>query len=309
MRPPFQLGSLPLAGKIILTAFLALIGFGYLAALGNLYQRHQLADGRSGLSFDDLRAVFHGLNVAASVADDVAAARPRAPQSRMLEQIEPGGDMRKHLLKGGDASVRALTAWLEAGAIDDEFDRESLMNEGDPAPRAVIERQCLNCHNADGGENEDAPFGPDAFEASYDLVRVYAAPGTAHTPDSAASGRPASASGRRTIGPQALAHLTLVTHIHMLSIPVFTLIVGGFFLLTGPARGWRGVVAAVPMTALVFDFASWWLARQIEPMIFVMVSAGALYGVAMAVQLLTVTAAIWSRRVAPAFDDSPRPTA
>lgn len=302
MRSPFQLGSLPLAGKIILTAFLALIGFGYLAALGNLYQRHQLADGRSGLSLDDLRAVFHGLSVPAPPAEAGAAARPRVAKSRILEQIEPGGEMRKHLLKGGEAAVRALTAWLEGGAVEEEFDRESLVNEGDPAPRAIIERHCLNCHNADGGENEDAPFGPDAFEARYEQVRVFAAPGTAHTPDTAAAGGGSAASGHRMIGPQAVSHLTLVTHIHMLSIPVFTLIVGGLFLLTGPARGWRGVVAVVPMTALVIDFASWWLARAIEPMIFVMVAAGALYSVAMAIQLLTVTAAIWSRRAVSTYE-------
>jgi len=277
--------ALPASWRVILTAFLALIGVGYLHALANLASRHALADRKPELTLDDLRAVFHGLSIPA------AQTRPAVPRSRMLEQIEPGGDMRKHLEKGGDEAIRALTAWLQRGAAEAAFEQAALAQAGDPSARAIIERRCLNCHNAESGEKKDAPYGPDLFEAQYTLVIRYAAPGTAKhaLPQPSPAGGPAM----ERLPPQALPHIYLVAHIHMLSIPVFTLIVAGLYLLAGRPSRVRGAMAAVPMLMLVTDFSGWWLARAFEPAVFAILGAGAAYGVAIGWQLLSILGAMW----------------
>ena len=93
--------------------------------------------------------------------------------------VEPGGDMRKHVTKGGPRSVRALEAWLKGGASESTFNRKSLAAEGDPSADDVIARHCLRCHNAEDGEKADAPYGPDLFTTDYGMIYRFAAPGSA----------------------------------------------------------------------------------------------------------------------------------
>ncbi len=287
MPESFNLSSLPLSAKLLLTAFLMLIGVGYLAAICNLYHQHSLADGVEGMSFNDLRAVFHGLTVEETSDADAA------DLSRMAEMIAVGGKMRKHINEGGEGAIRALDAWLKRGALESEFATPALVHKGDRSARDLIDRYCLQCHNADDGEKADAPYGPDMFTIDYAMVYKFAAPGTA---EEHAHESNDDTPGMRTIGPNGVPHLFLITHIHMLSIPVFTLIVSGLFLLTNVNPTLRGVIAPIPMLTLVFDFASWWLARESELFLYIIAAAGAIYGCFLAVQLFTVLGSLWIRR-------------
>lgn len=288
---PLALTSLPVSAKVLLTLFLALIGVGYLAAVGNLYQQHHLADGVEGLTLDDLLVTFHGMEI---IVEPPSADQPTpAAMSRMLEMIEPGGDMRKHVTKGGPKSVRALEAWLKGGASESTFKSKSLAAEGDPSADDVIARRCLRCHNADGGEKADAPYGPDLFTTDYAMIHRFAAPGSAlAAPSTDATDGPTI----KTMGPMTMPHLLLITHIHMLSIPVFTLIVSGLFYITCSSSAIKRALVPIPMICLVFDFSGWWLARIAEPFIYVIAAAGAVYGLTLAVQLLSVAASLWSGR-------------
>ncbi|MEE9296682.1 MAG: hypothetical protein V3W34_17195 [Phycisphaerae bacterium] len=284
------LASLPTAAKLLLTLFLALVGFGYLAALGNLYHQFQMADGREGLTLEDLRVTFHGMEV--TVEPD-SSLQPAAAKSRMLEMVEPGGDMRKQVSKGGPEAIHALEQWLTRGALESEFRRAGLVQAGDPSAEQVIERYCLRCHNAADGEKSDTPYGPDLFTTDYEMVWKYAAPGTAKAASPAGDGqRPQP----RRLGPSSVRHLFLITHIHMLSIPVFTLIVSGLFLLTGLRPVVKGILGPIPMLVLVLEFSSWWLARHSEPFIYLIAACGAVFGVTLALQLITVVASMWIRR-------------
>ena len=79
----------------------------------------------------------------------------------------------------------------------------------------------------------------------------------------------------------------------MLSIPVFTLIVSGLYLFSGPQTLARGVLAPIPMFILVLDFGSWWLAREIEAFIYVVAASGAIFGFTFGLQLLVTTISLW----------------
>ncbi len=104
-----RLAHLSLPAKILVTLFLLLVGPGFLAATANIYLQHQDADLEPGLSVDDLRRQFHGLE------KTVTPEAKTLVKSVMLEQVRPGGDMREHLEPGGEAEIRALISWLEAG--------------------------------------------------------------------------------------------------------------------------------------------------------------------------------------------------
>lgn len=281
---PFRLGSLPASAKLLLTLFLLLIGTGYLAALGNLYHQHSLADGKEGLTIDDLRVTFCGME--APLNGD-SAAQSSTPKSRMLEMIEPGGEMRENLIEGGPQAVRALESWLKRGALETEFTRPGLVQDGDPTAQEVLANNCLLCHNAEDGEKADAPYGPDLFTIDYQMVYTFAAPGTAKLETAGET------AGVKSIAPQSISHLFLITHIHMLSIPVFTLIVSSLFLFTDLKPSLKGVLAPIPMLSLVCDFSSWWLARHSDLFLYLIMAAGAVFGVVIALQLLTVVASIW----------------
>jgi len=122
----FRLAGLSLPARILLTSFIAIVGAGYLAAVGNIYLSHEDADGRPGMTPDDIRAVYHGLE------RDAAAGAPPLP-SPMLKAVRPEGFMRKQLEKGGEPAIRSLVGWLEAGAGEAGFVKSGVPVAGDPA--------------------------------------------------------------------------------------------------------------------------------------------------------------------------------
>jgi hypothetical protein len=288
VEPTFQLRKMTTPARLLVTTFVTLIGFGYLFALLNLYHQHQLADGVPGLTFNDLRVTFHGMVVDESA--DATQSPPAVPKSRMLEMIEPGGDMRENLRKGGEPAADALTRWLERGALESEFTQPNPIDDNQLSPQSVIADLCLRCHNADDGEVPEHAFGPDLFDTDFQLIAAYSAPGTA-----VESVETVSESGVRRKGPSSVAHLALVTHIHMLTIPVFTFIVSALFLASGPSKHtvFSSILAVLPMFSLVLDFLSWWLARWIEPFLYVIAITGPIFGAALAIQIVTILAAIW----------------
>lgn len=277
----FRLRDLPASVRLVVSVFILLIGVGFLFAQANIYHRHHLADGKAGLTFDDLRIIYHGSAVPADEAG------PSAATSRMLEMVRPGGDMRKNLEKGGLPEIRSLVAWLESGAPESTFDSPPAGDPSAVTPRQVIARRCLRCHNAEDGEKADTPYGPDIFDVDYQLVALMARPQSSESAEGDAK------PGVRMIGPQTIAHLVLITHVHMLSIPVFTLIVYVLFLMADFPERLRRLVGPVPMLALVFDFASWWLARFSEGFLLLLIVAGGAFAVTLAIQLVAILHSAW----------------
>ena len=94
-------------------------------------------------------------------------ARATVP-SEMLRQVRPDGEMREYLEEGSAAEIRSLLSWLSVGAPEEGFARGE---NGDPSPRAVIRKLCVECHNSDGGEKDDVPYATEwDGEPQYELV-------------------------------------------------------------------------------------------------------------------------------------------
>jgi hypothetical protein len=292
-RSKFHLAALPLGVKVTLTAFLVLIGAGYLTALANIYLHHQEADLEPGLGPDDLIRVYHGLEKVVTSETRVEA------QPEMLVRVSPGGDMRKYLEKGGEESIRTLIYWLENGALEADFTREGLVEPLDPSPQDVIAETCVRCHHAAGGEKSDVPYAEnrDALP-TYALVSVQAV-APAPTVD--------AASKTMYLPPMSVPELVQVTHVHIFSIPAFTLFVAALFFLTGVSGRLKGIVGPLPMLAICLDIGGWWLARPFEPATQMIAVGGALFGTTLAVQIVCVLGSLWLGR--PPRDEATAGTA
>lgn len=278
----FRLTRLTLPAKLLITLLLAVIGPGYLFGTANIFFNHEMADGEPGLTVDDLRRHFHGLEKTITPEAKVTV------NSKMLEEVRPGGSMREYLEPGGEPAIRGLIQWLENGAKEAEFATGGLVESGDPSAKEVIAAQCVECHHAAGGDMEDLPFAQDdESEPEYELVM------TAATPDFQVD-----ETGPQTVqlAPISTRKLVHVTHAHILTIPVFTFIVGALFLMTGLGPRLKLVIGPLPMLAALLDIGGWWAARYFEPFVFVIAGAGALFGAMYALQILCILGSMWLGR-------------
>jgi len=279
-----RLANLTLPAKLLVTLFLLIVGPGYLFGTANILLQHQDADLEPGLGVDDLRRKFHGLTKQVAPKPDFTVT------STMLEQVIPGGEMREYLEKGGEPAIRSLIAWLEGGADKAEFSQAGLKQPGDPSPQAVIAAQCVECHNAEDGDMADVPFAPSRAAApDFELVFELAQP---------ESQRDETGPRTLTLAPTSVKNLVHITHAHILTMPVFTLLVGALFLMTGLGNPVKLILGPLPMLAVLTDIGSWWAARFIEPFIFVIAASGAVFGATYALQILCVLCSLWCGRKA-----------
>lgn len=121
------LGEFPTSTRIAITFFLFVAIYGYFSALSSIYFGHRLADGKEGLSFDDLKAVFHGTG-----------------KSKLVAMLE--GPMKRFL--PDKEGRRRIIQWVQRGATEEAFEsapgsKESISD--------ILFSNCLRCHS-EGGE-------------------------------------------------------------------------------------------------------------------------------------------------------------
>jgi hypothetical protein len=116
-KPYRRFKNISVSERILNTVFLLTIGFGYLAALANLYYTHQGLDGKPGLSVEDVVISYHGGN----------------NETRLGTAIE--GIMKPNLKNSSDKDV--ILQWIQHGADEPEYNDKI-------AP--ILERDCIKCH-------------------------------------------------------------------------------------------------------------------------------------------------------------------
>jgi len=126
-----------LTEKLFFTAFLLLMGVGYLMALTYLYTSHQGHDGKPGLSVQDIVDNYYGNRSGTRLEAAI-----RGPMAGYIQLQD------RHV----------IVEWLKSGAPEKDY-----------APRIhpILEKTCLNCHTPASGLNI-----PDL--SSYDGLRKMA---------------------------------------------------------------------------------------------------------------------------------------
>ena len=142
--------ELPPTMRTLFTGTLLVVGLGYLFAAIYVFAAHSGADGRTGLSVEDIKITYGGSAEITAMEQAL-----RGPMSGML----PAGEL------------EAVLEWIDGGARKRDFDARI---------EAILEESCLSCHdgsnphlsNLDGYENVALLVAQDTGATLYTLVRV-----------------------------------------------------------------------------------------------------------------------------------------
>lgn len=120
--PQSHLRQLPLGARYgLILLCLVLIG-GFAASFAHLVWHHENRDERPGLTLDDIRGAYHGIQTT-------------SPIKLALD--------RNHPETLGPANKKALRDWLGSPRIAEDYDS---FDKGDAAPAEIIKTNCLSCH-------------------------------------------------------------------------------------------------------------------------------------------------------------------
>lgn len=115
----YQLSRLSRAGLVFAVLVLYM---GVAASVTYIYTHYEKRDERPGLTIDDVKAAYHGLEAPAEL---VAA----------LERNHPA-DL-------PEASRKVLVSWLKGAQVAENFDN---LDFGDETPKEIIAQSCVSCH-------------------------------------------------------------------------------------------------------------------------------------------------------------------
>lgn len=149
-----------------------------------------------------------------------------------------------------------MVAWLKDGAGEDHFEHEI---------KPILEKTCLNCHVASSGMNL-----PDF--STYEGVHKVAEVDTG----------------------MSMASLLKVSHIHLFGISLLLFMLGGIFIQSEVNIWFKRILVVSPMLAVFIDVASWFLTKWDSHYAIVVIVAGAILGMSMALQILISLFQIWT---------------
>jgi hypothetical protein len=117
-----RLCDLPALARLGIACLMLVVLGGLVVSAWHLVDHYQNRDETPGLSMNDLKGAYHGVNAPSPLRDSLTRGHP---------ETLPTAD-RESLLK-----------WLAADKISENYDNLDL---GDRAPSEVISRSCLQCH-------------------------------------------------------------------------------------------------------------------------------------------------------------------
>ena len=140
--PRFRLCDLSIVAKLGVTGLVFVLLGGLLAAVYHLKLHHENRDEVPGVSLNDIKGAYHGVDI-------------RAPLLVSLESGHPD------TLAADDRKV--LIEWLTGGKVSTDYDNLDL---GDRAPAEILARDCVSCHSEKAAaQHPDAAKVPlDTFE-------------------------------------------------------------------------------------------------------------------------------------------------
>ena len=142
--------EIPISMRTLFTGTLLVLGLGYLFAAIYVFAAHSSADGRPGLSVEDIKITYSG-----SAETTALEKALRGPMSGMLPQND----------------LATMLEWIREGANKRAYEAQI---------EDIVDVNCLACHdgsnphlsNLDGYDNVSAVVAQDTGADLYTLVRV-----------------------------------------------------------------------------------------------------------------------------------------
>jgi hypothetical protein len=281
------LRDLPLAARLVLTAFLLSVGIGYLSALIQLHFKHTRGGDLLPTGGDAVR-IFHGVSddrspprIAALIdaAPNVdfgknsmraAFTREKADKGVWARDLGEAGTSRggnaaqaeATLLSMRETERKAVLAWVRAGADQKAHDADAF-----PLPDDLKKEPLLpSLKNADGSFKLRTALGARCVWCHK--------PGSQSPPLGQADGgqfasvydhlKPYAAT-KAGEPEMSLTSLAQTTHVHLLGFSMLYGLTG--LILAFSSLPWllRLVLCPLPLVMQVADIACWWLARLDKP--------------------------------------------
>ena len=108
--------------KVLFTGYLCTVGIGYLFALVQILFTHGMADGKFGLSVDDIVYSYYG------------------NRSGTVLEIKLNGSMKEN---APEKERFQIIEWVRSGADEDDYKDDGIDK--------IIENRCVTCHNENAG--------------------------------------------------------------------------------------------------------------------------------------------------------------
>jgi len=142
--------ELPISMRTLFTGALLVLGLGYIFAMLYIFAAHSAADGKPGLSVDDIKITYSGSKETTPLEKAL-----RGPMSGMLPQKD----------------LATMLEWIRAGADKKAYTA---------GIETIVSDNCLACHdgsnphltNLDGYENISTVVAQDTGADLFTLVRV-----------------------------------------------------------------------------------------------------------------------------------------
>lgn len=197
-----------------------------------LHESKHNRDERAGLTVDDIKAHYHGIQTPPALLVALEEGHPDEYGPRPEGVPNPGEPWLP------EADRQALIDWLTGDPDRLELDYDNF-DLGAEMPEDIVYYACLHCHDATATGEHAAPSMP--LRDRVDVLTL------ARGSD---------------IRPVDLKILAASTHTHALAMSSMGICMFALLLLTS-AWGWlKGLVIAVTGVGLLGDISSWWLIRE-----------------------------------------------
>lgn len=150
-----------------------------------------------------------------------------------------------------DADRKFLLEWIASGKISENYDNIDL---GDSTPKELL-ASCTQCHSAAASAKE-----PEASKILLDSIE-------------AVKGHAAA----KELFPNDIKILAASTHAHALALGSMTVCLALLATMTTWRRCTIEFVWFLLGVSLLADIGSWWVARELEQAVYVIIGAGAVY--------------------------------
>lgn len=265
MKP---LHALELPFKLLISGFLIVLSSGF--AVGELYLQHttSMADGKPGLSMDDVTFTFHG--------DETKTTLKKQILGPMRKYFAEGG-VEKNIKPEDIADIDAVIKWNDNGHPEEGYwnlSEQDKTKDKKAVFKILDNHNCYDCHSADAtmkGNKKDSPL--DTFAGVSKFLK----------PDTGMD------KGR----------LLSISHVHLLGMGMMFLLVGAAVGLTLFSRRVRSVLIVAGLASVLLDIFGWWFVKWFgAPLAPMVMFSGALMPLVFFIDVVLCFYDMWIRNVA-----------
>ena len=155
-----------------------------------------------------------------------------------------------------DEDRGVMVAWLKDGAEEEHYLKDI---------KPILDKTCLACHQQSSGMNL-----PDF--STYEGIHKFAQVDTG----------------------MSMSSLLKLSHIHLFGISLLLFMLGSIFIQTEINVWFKRFLVVSPMLAVFVDILSWFLTKYDSHYAIIVIAAGGLLGVSMALQIVISLYQIWT---------------